>query len=762
MMYRFSWMRFWALMLGLVCSRQVLSQESLRFTDFETESLSGLVELVNNLFELPLGDRPAAGAAVQFSVEEHGVEAVLSHLKHQDCEWKCDWLNKASWIINLREINQDRATPTAVALSHNAYLLSQDCSLLDSETKSLISSNYAYMLSRIGRPEEALLIQQQAVADTSDSGYSQYVDLNNLALTYGALGRDSLWVELRRQTLQYAITHQLDSSIISKAFENLTSVQYQLGLYDEVSLTERWVDQYFKASSGVQVFENFELGQLKMLVDNHNYKEAVTIGNQIDTDEEAFHEVAVNSFLIEAFLGLGDYGSALQCLETNLHYYNTQYLQLPEDLRRWSGVHEDLLSTYEDIFYVSERFDTLAVWERLLLPYMDLKMPLWRSFTSNDDSTALNVVGFNVEGAHCVYDDLAMDSVIHQATSTGDLDMLQDFIDANQRVLIVSVHGEDVVIKSHTKRFLSELIQNQSILFDLSHSGSGIEFDFLSVVLGVPYKTLNSIDVLRYNVDEVLSQLSFELLFPGAYRFSLFPGAQMQSGGIGEGALVCAAPANSLPMLPGAEREGKDLEAFFRGAGEPCELLTGRDFNRKKLTRQIQRTQPRILHLACHGDFIDLDEYNWGLQDFVAWVNEEELSEKQMTIEQGIEMLFLLSLADRDGEGYIPAAFFSRDADLSKTEVAFLNCCNTMNPVSVGHFGHRMFADIFHRADVRYCIANRFPIGDEIAESFATNFYELLLKQNDVQMAFHEALNRCIEEGFERSDLVSFSLSVRH
>ena len=85
-----------------------------------------------------------------------------------------------------------------------------------------------------------------------------------------------------------------------------------------------------------------------------------------------------------------------------------------------------------------------------------------------------------------------------------------------------------------------------------------------------------------------------------------------------------------------------------------------------------------------------------------------------------------------------------------------------MNPVSVGHFGHRMFADIFHRADVRYCIANRFPIGDEIAESFATNFYELLLKQNDVQMAFHEALNRCIEEGFERSDLVSFSLSVRH
>ena len=65
MMYRFSWMRFWALMLGLVCSRQVLSQESLRFTDFETESLSGLVELVNNLFELPVGDRPAAGAAVQ-------------------------------------------------------------------------------------------------------------------------------------------------------------------------------------------------------------------------------------------------------------------------------------------------------------------------------------------------------------------------------------------------------------------------------------------------------------------------------------------------------------------------------------------------------------------------------------------------------------------------------------------------------------------------------------------------------------------------
>lgn len=758
----FYWIRFWVVTIGLTCFNQGHSQELPRFTDFDTESFSGLVKLVNNVFEIPPEDRPAAGASVQFFIEKHGVEAVLHHLENEECDWTCIWLSNASWIINLREVNQVKATPVAFELSQNAYQLSQDCSLIDTESKSLIANSYAYLLSRIGRPEEAILIQQQAVADTSDSGYSQYIDLNNLALTYGALGRDSLWLELRKQTLHYAIAHELDSSIVSKAFENLTSVQYLLGLYDDVSMTKSLMDQYFNASSGAPVIMNFELGQLKMLIDKHDYEEAIKVGNQINTDKDSFHEVAVNSYLIEAFLGLGDFRNALQCLQSDLNYYHSQYSQLPEDLKRWSSVHEDLLGTYEDIFYVSERFDTLAAWESLLMPYMDLKMPLWRRFTSNNDSMTLNVVGFNVQGAHCVFDGLELDSVIHHATSTGDLAIFKEFNDVNQRVLIISVHGEDVVIKSHSKKFLSELIENQSVVFDLSQSESGIEYKFLSSILGVPLTTLNSIKHLRYNVDDVLSPLSFELLFPGANRFSLFPNPRDERVGIGKGALVCAAPANSLPNLPGAAREGRILEAFFNKAGEPCKLLVGRKFNKDNLIGKINKTQPRILHMACHGDFIDLEEYNWGLQDFVAWINEEEISETQITIEQGLEMLFLLSLAERGGEGYIPAAFFSRDVDLSKTEVTFLNCCNTMNPVSIGRFAHRMFADIFHRANVQFCIANRFPVDDDVAESFATNFYDLLLEQNDVQMAFHQALHRCIAMGFKHSELVSFSLSVRH
>ena len=151
--------------------------------------------------------------------------------------------------------------------------------------------------------------------------------------------------------------------------------------------------------------------------------------------------------------------------------------------------------------------------------------------------------------------------------------------------------------------------------------------------------------------------------------------------------------------LPGAADEGAALSRMLRAGGAEVQLLSGAAATRRALLREFTAGRHDVLHFAGHGFFDAGDPGSSGL------------------VCAGQEVL---RGADLDGLGNLPALVFFNACEAARVRRAT---------------GARLFAfrrstsvaEAFLGGGVANFIGTHWPVGDQAALVFSTNFYERLL-----------------------------------
>jgi CHAT domain-containing protein len=154
--------------------------------------------------------------------------------------------------------------------------------------------------------------------------------------------------------------------------------------------------------------------------------------------------------------------------------------------------------------------------------------------------------------------------------------------------------------------------------------------------------------------------------------------------------------------LPGASDEGAALGRMLRAGGAEVELLAGAAATRTALLRTIAEGRHDVLHFAGHGFF---DAGNPGRSGLVCAGQE------------------VLRGADLDGHGDLPS-------------LVFFNACEAARVRKPGRSrGQRLFAfrrstsvaEAFLAGGVANFLGTHWPVGDQAALAFSTDFYSRLL-----------------------------------
>lgn len=153
--------------------------------------------------------------------------------------------------------------------------------------------------------------------------------------------------------------------------------------------------------------------------------------------------------------------------------------------------------------------------------------------------------------------------------------------------------------------------------------------------------------------------------------------------------------------LPGAADEGAALTRMLRAGGAEVELLSGAAATRQALLRAFGAGSHDVLHFAGHGFFDGRDAGRSGL---VCAGNE------------------VLQGADLDGLGNLPALVFFNACEAARVRrraKAARGLFALRRPASV--------AEAFLAGGVANFLGTHWPVGDQAALVFATNFYQRLL-----------------------------------
>jgi len=154
--------------------------------------------------------------------------------------------------------------------------------------------------------------------------------------------------------------------------------------------------------------------------------------------------------------------------------------------------------------------------------------------------------------------------------------------------------------------------------------------------------------------------------------------------------------------LPGAADEGAALSRMLRAGGAAVDLLTGSSATRSALLREFRSGRHDVLHFAGHGFFDANDPGRSGL----ACAGGE-----------------VLRGADLDGLGNLPALVFFNACEAARVR-------KPRRPAGGRLFAFRRstsVAEAFLGGGVANFLGTHWPVGDQAALAFSTNFYRHLL-----------------------------------
>ena len=208
----------------------------------------------------------------------------------------------------------------------------------------------------------------------------------------------------------------------------------------------------------------------------------------------------------------------------------------------------------------------------------------------------------------------------------------------------------------------------------------------------IPWETLRAGDVHPALAGGLTRRYASDTLTVARWNERRAPGSRLQ-------VLMVVDPTLDLP---GAADEGAALGRMLRAGGAEVELLSGAAATRRALLREFASGRHDVLHFAGHGFFDAGDPGSSGL------------------VCAGREVL---RGADLDGLGNLPA-------------LVFFNACEAARVRRASRAtGARLFAfrrstsvaEAFLGGGVANFIGTHWPVGDQAALVFSTNFYQRLL-----------------------------------
>jgi CHAT domain-containing protein len=176
----------------------------------------------------------------------------------------------------------------------------------------------------------------------------------------------------------------------------------------------------------------------------------------------------------------------------------------------------------------------------------------------------------------------------------------------------------------------------------------------------------------------------------------------------------------SIPQLPGAEKEVKDISALLKLKGISSDLFIGSTATEEKV--KLMKS-PRFFHIATHGYFMPDVQQSGFDSELENEASQNPLYRSGLLLVNGGKLFNDPSNVDFNSEDGLLTAYEAMNLDFDNTELVLLSACETgLGDVQLGE-GVYGLQRAFIVAGSQNLIMSLFKVSDEITADLLNEFY---------------------------------------
>lgn len=203
----------------------------------------------------------------------------------------------------------------------------------------------------------------------------------------------------------------------------------------------------------------------------------------------------------------------------------------------------------------------------------------------------------------------------------------------------------------------------------------------------------------------------------------------------------------SWSYLPGTLSEVEHVASKAKRSGAEVKLYTGTTASEGMFKSLTGNNAPSILHFATHGFFFPDPESLQKVESFASDVNSSVYRESANPLNRsgllfaGANTTRNAPVATQGKDDGILTAYEAANVNLSRTRLVVLSACETGLGDIKGSEGVFGLQRAFRSAGAEYVIMSLWKVPDNETSEFMTLFYEKLLGENAITVAFNHARN---------------------
>ena len=192
----------------------------------------------------------------------------------------------------------------------------------------------------------------------------------------------------------------------------------------------------------------------------------------------------------------------------------------------------------------------------------------------------------------------------------------------------------------------------------------------------------------------------------------------------------------SIPQLPGAEKEVKDISALLKLKGISSDLFIGSTATEEKV--KLMKS-PRFFHIATHGYFMPDVQQSGFDSELENDASQNPLYRSGLLLVNGGKLFNDPSNVDFNSEDGLLTAYEAMNLDFDNTELVLLSACETgLGDVQLGE-GVYGLQRAFIVAGSQNLIMSLFKVSDEITADLLNEFYTKWLATGNKRQSLYDA-----------------------
>jgi CHAT domain-containing protein len=192
----------------------------------------------------------------------------------------------------------------------------------------------------------------------------------------------------------------------------------------------------------------------------------------------------------------------------------------------------------------------------------------------------------------------------------------------------------------------------------------------------------------------------------------------------------------SIPQLPGAEKEVKDISAMLKSKGINSDLFIGTAATEEKVKSM---KSPRFFHIATHGYFMPDVQHSGFDSELENEASQNPLYRSGLLLVNGGKLMNDPGNVDFNSEDGLLTAYEAMNLDFDNTELVLLSACETgLGDVQLGE-GVYGLQRAFIVAGSQNLIMSLFKVSDEVTADLLNQFYTKWLTTGNKRQALYDA-----------------------